>query len=327
MMTPEQRQYQADYIAHIANRMGLQDWQVTVLAEPCHDNAGASIICTSGKKNMDIRLSSDWHEMSQDAQREALIREFTAHELNHAHFDLASEFILRLLHSKFGAKEAEFYNDTFQWLMEYGIDALARVIAPNLPLPSDFKAMLLEDDVEATSEGPLYNCPRCSEPYTSTRTWRPYGDSPNPICLDCIYELDQTQKQEKGQTFRYDYDADKCLKCNRSLLPSEKFSHHDKSTNIVTAPLCEDCYNAAGAMQAYLTRQPLKEAQKPYERGSQSERCPHCGAEATASIDWAWSSDEGRMVHNCQQQLEAEGVPTEPHVEETPEPTTAGVCC
>lgn len=121
-MKDSDRDWLANYLRDLADRMRLKDWAIEVQAEHAHDSTHAEVQCVDGRKLAKVRFARDWHEQTPE-----VLRHTCCHELVHCHFAAAWAEMSRRLKAKDFA--------TFEMLVEYGIDGMADVIAPHLPLP------------------------------------------------------------------------------------------------------------------------------------------------------------------------------------------------
>ena len=116
------------YVRQIADLMQLRDWEFRLPDErPTGDTAMASVVCWQGRRNATIRFAQSFFDEEPAEQRYVVV-----HELIHCRQAHADDIVERDFSP---AKYSE-------WLktMEYGVDALARALAPHLPLPSHVEA-------------------------------------------------------------------------------------------------------------------------------------------------------------------------------------------
>lgn len=112
------------YARHLADLLGLKDWEIEVLDEPPpSDDAYAHVHCVFGRKRALIRLSDNFLRGSNTDQRHAIV-----HELLHCHFTHPDQVA--------GKAMTEEEYGVYHLAHEYGIDGVAIAIAQFLPLPS-----------------------------------------------------------------------------------------------------------------------------------------------------------------------------------------------
>ncbi len=103
--------------------MGLRDWTVGITDDgPDQDGVRAMIDCRPGRKMAWVSLADAFLDAPADDQRHTLV-----HELVHCHFEPADT-----LAHKFTSHDAF---EAFRLMLEYGVDAMADVLAPIMPLP------------------------------------------------------------------------------------------------------------------------------------------------------------------------------------------------
>jgi hypothetical protein len=125
MPTSRARPEWQPYVRHLADRLGLKDWQVFVLDElPATDSAYARIEIPHGRKYANVTLSNNMLKGTEEEQRHAIV-----HELLHCHFAFGD----RAARTMLSERDYGIYEDGF----ELGVDGVAVAIAPLLPLPSE----------------------------------------------------------------------------------------------------------------------------------------------------------------------------------------------
>lgn len=111
------------YCRSIADKTGLAHWKLEFPDEPPADkDAYASVNCWQTRFGASIRIGDALLKETPEEQRHCVV-----HEMVHCHLAHAD----RLAEKAMGGRERE------AWIvaMEYGVDALAAVIAPLVPLP------------------------------------------------------------------------------------------------------------------------------------------------------------------------------------------------
>jgi hypothetical protein len=119
-----------DYVRDVADRMGLRDWHFDLMAVPLADDdeALACITCTYGRKRARISVCHDWNTLKPEDRRKAIV-----HELVHPHFDSALDLVNRQIGNLVGNAAGEVFRASHTERMEFGVDAMADVIAPLMP--------------------------------------------------------------------------------------------------------------------------------------------------------------------------------------------------
>lgn len=132
--------YFGRYMRRIADKLGLRDWYFEVQRLPlAYDSANsAEVRPTYGQKHAVVKLCWDFNSETPERQRMVLV-----HELIHCHlhgivqpgyYDEAAWKIL-------GSSAADVLRDQMHLANEFATDALARAIAPLMPLPKMEKTM------------------------------------------------------------------------------------------------------------------------------------------------------------------------------------------
>lgn len=122
------------YIRMAADRCELRDWTIIVSAEPAPKEEGsvtrsADISHIIGRKRATMRLAPDWTtRMNEDCKRQCLV-----HELVHCHFNPLMDILYGEIRNQLGEPAWQVLKCYFTRQMEFGVDALADAIAPNLP--------------------------------------------------------------------------------------------------------------------------------------------------------------------------------------------------
>lgn len=110
------------YILDIATRMNLKDWDIHIGPEACGEQAHATASFTDGKRNVWVRLEKNFQKRTPEELRYTI-----AHELVHPHF--AGLHIP--LSNGLGPVAAAFVLNE----LEMGVDEMAKLLAPSMPLP------------------------------------------------------------------------------------------------------------------------------------------------------------------------------------------------
>ena len=131
MPTKKQRAALNAYIRDLADRMELRDWSIYVKRKACRATAAAAVRCIYGRKIFQIKLGPDFWTASPERQRHYL-----CHELIHVLFwgieqAMADATAHRPKHW------VGMLATTVRNAEEYGVDAVAAIIAPFMPLPGE----------------------------------------------------------------------------------------------------------------------------------------------------------------------------------------------
>jgi hypothetical protein len=129
-----------EWTRSVANRIGLRDWTLHFdwdhdaghdlpeghYAEGCE---GASIQTIYGRRHAVLRLGDGFREYAPDKQRQYLV-----HELVHCHVNRLLDFVDTDLKGILGRPTWDLLSAAFERELEYAVDALADVLAPQQPL-------------------------------------------------------------------------------------------------------------------------------------------------------------------------------------------------
>lgn len=115
----------SSYIRHIANEMGLRDWQIFIAnAPPNNSDNLAECDARYGRKIVNIYFSETFLDYEPSRQRQNIV-----HELLHAH----TAFLHHFLRNELNETAFEAYN----LALEYAVDGIAEEWARRLPLPEE----------------------------------------------------------------------------------------------------------------------------------------------------------------------------------------------
>jgi hypothetical protein len=130
LVTKSQRAILGRYIRHVANELHLRDWTFHVKHEPAEDpDVLAEIRCTFGTHEANIWFCKDFVDREPEQQRETVV-----HELVHPHVEIPWEMVRDDLKRHLGMLTWDTFTDAYKRNMEFGVDALAKSLAPHLPL-------------------------------------------------------------------------------------------------------------------------------------------------------------------------------------------------
>jgi hypothetical protein len=128
-MDKERRHVWGGYLRALADKMALRDWTIITCEEPAEDGCVATARCSYGRKTVSISFQVGFDRLPPEEQRQTCI-----HELLHAHWGAMDQVI----HDTKQAQNKDWMHrlaDTIHLHHEYGVDALADVLAPFFPLP------------------------------------------------------------------------------------------------------------------------------------------------------------------------------------------------
>lgn len=112
------------YLQRIAGLMQLKDWDIVLMDDGPNDpDALACVDCMRGRKLAAVYVADRLFRMTAEKQRHTIV-----HELVHAHFAAMHLLLYKILSGDRW--------EAYDLAMEYGVDAVANVIAPTMPLPS-----------------------------------------------------------------------------------------------------------------------------------------------------------------------------------------------
>lgn len=124
------------YCRDLADQMGLRDWTITVAVEEptSPDRVDDATWCatsnsTPGRKVADLTFSPTIRDWKPEDVRNTVV-----HELVHPHFDPLFEMVREDLHTHVSQSTYDVFCDGARRWLEYGVDAMAEIIAPSLPL-------------------------------------------------------------------------------------------------------------------------------------------------------------------------------------------------
>lgn len=134
-MNERERDALIGYIRWVANEMELRDWTFDLSSRPADRDCYAQIFPTYGQKHAEISVDENFRTLDADKQAQII-----AHELVHCHLEAASNMVFADLEPYLGKAADQIFWNGYKRQMEYGVDALATVIAkhmPNISWPED----------------------------------------------------------------------------------------------------------------------------------------------------------------------------------------------
>ena len=132
--TPDKYDALEGYVAELQVALNITYWKITVVRDAADVEAWADINPHAQAETADLRVSHDFWKQTPEHQREVLV-----HEMLHivmARLDQTVE----AMEEAFGKIAWAIYDPLFEDAAERVVDHLAKVIAPQLPLPEFPKA-------------------------------------------------------------------------------------------------------------------------------------------------------------------------------------------
>lgn len=123
------------YLGRVASVLRLDGWHVSVSPVPAEEDAVAQVDAPWGQRRAEVRVGAEFWASTPHGQRDALV-----HELLHLVLMPAWQMVDELLEQEMSSRTARVAWLGFTQHMEYSVDQLASVIAPQLDLP-DFSAV------------------------------------------------------------------------------------------------------------------------------------------------------------------------------------------
>jgi hypothetical protein len=121
--TTHDRRAWKPYFERLAARMRLAHWDLEISDEPPrNEDAYATVRCCYGRTLATIWLGDGFLRASPEEQRYVCV-----HELVHCYFAHADELA--------GGEMAGRVEEAWNLAMEYGVDAVAKALAPFMPMP------------------------------------------------------------------------------------------------------------------------------------------------------------------------------------------------
>ena len=133
-LSPLRRAAVEGYVRELRNALGLGHWSILLPDEyPSDDPEGvwAEITPTEGRYRAKLRFGTGFFELDAEETRNTIV-----HELLHLHFNRAGDVVrLGPYRQELGQTLYNSLHEQVKTEIEYGIDALATIIAKRLPLP------------------------------------------------------------------------------------------------------------------------------------------------------------------------------------------------
>jgi hypothetical protein len=118
------------YIRDMADLCGLRDWCFTIMSEQPSPSAYADIQITPQQRHASIRVAVGLLAIGGDTLRRCI-----AHELVHCHMEPLEVALNTVAEGEMSPRDWRVLHNVHNEELERATDALARVLAPFLPLP------------------------------------------------------------------------------------------------------------------------------------------------------------------------------------------------
>jgi hypothetical protein len=117
------------WIREAANSLGLRDWFFVVKhSPPDNESALASVDTVKGRSFATIRVCTDFRELTDWEQRNAIV-----HELLHCHFNSVHHYLFEVIPGQLGGPTSAAVMEGVMLQEEFGVDALATAICDGFP--------------------------------------------------------------------------------------------------------------------------------------------------------------------------------------------------
>lgn len=127
------------YVRWAANAIGLRDWEFYIERQGIREDDPelsdesnrtlAFVEAPPGRRFAKVKFCEDFRELDPRHQRHTVV-----HELVHCHFTPMQHQVEYDLERHLSQQMDDLFSTTFRRNLEYGVDAVASVIAENLPL-------------------------------------------------------------------------------------------------------------------------------------------------------------------------------------------------
>jgi hypothetical protein len=122
----------ARYLRLVADQLGLRHWHVEVEHEAAAGDALAEVRLAAERRRMRVRFAAYFDEADEEEQRLAVV-----HEALHAHHRDLFSTIEAGVRDEMGGATFRLYVGAVRRDLERTVDALAEVVAPTVPFPSE----------------------------------------------------------------------------------------------------------------------------------------------------------------------------------------------
>lgn len=128
-MKKRDRKELARYVRRIADEMGLRDWTLHLLKEPCDEDCNAQTQMIFGRKIASIRVSEEFRDIEPERVRVTVV-----HELTHLHFAAVTSQSQQDLQGHLSGQALDLFWSGWLRNFEYGVDGVGESLAPHMPL-------------------------------------------------------------------------------------------------------------------------------------------------------------------------------------------------
>lgn len=118
------------YARDLADLMGLRDWSVDVDHEPTKSGFDAQVRIPDGRREIHLAFCERFDQLEPDEQRHAIV-----HELVHPHLSRVWSTVQDGATEAFGGVALRMFMSAVHREVEHSVDALAAIIARNMPEP------------------------------------------------------------------------------------------------------------------------------------------------------------------------------------------------
>lgn len=117
------------YVRHMADAMGLKDWDITVSDNPAPEDTNAHITCVYGQRRAIVDFDNEWPEWTREK-----LRRIAAHELVHCFLDQLT-WPVSNVRNIIGQSLYDVTHEAIRDAIELATDGIATAWAETLPLP------------------------------------------------------------------------------------------------------------------------------------------------------------------------------------------------
>lgn len=133
-MTRAEKEAVIEYVREIGNQLHLKDWEFVVYFKAPIDKEdpefewGAQADCIPGRKHCEVSFGFDVRYLEPEEFRQTV-----THELLHCHFTALWHQPRQDLSKRLSQDTYDVFMGSYERNLEYAVDALADVLAPQMP--------------------------------------------------------------------------------------------------------------------------------------------------------------------------------------------------